>query len=77
MEPPLDSHVFDAQGALIAVFNTSGSRHVHARLDNISLYARLATIDVEDRHFYAPTERGFEAELGRRLEQLRRRLGKP
>ena len=53
MEPPLDSHVFDAQGALIAVFNTSGSRHVHARLDNISLYARLATIDVEDRHFYS------------------------
>jgi membrane peptidoglycan carboxypeptidase len=52
MEPPLDSHVYDAQGNLIAVFSTSGSRHVHASLDNISLYARLATIDVEDRHFY-------------------------
>jgi putative ATPase len=25
--------------------------------------------------FYAPTERGFEAELGRRLERLRKRLG--
>ena len=53
MEPPLDSHVYDAQGNLIAVFSTSGSRHVHASLDNISLYARLATIDVEDRHFYS------------------------
>jgi membrane peptidoglycan carboxypeptidase len=53
MEPPLDSHVFDAKGSLIAVFNDSGVRHVHASLDNISRYARLATIDVEDRHFYS------------------------
>ena len=53
MEPPLDSHVFDAQGNLIAVFNDNGVRHVHASLDNISLYTRLATIDVEDRHFYS------------------------
>jgi putative ATPase len=29
---------------------------------------------LEDRHFYAPTDRGFEAELGRRLEALRKRL---
>ena len=28
------------------------------------------------RRFYEPTERGFEAELGRRLQELRRRLGK-
>jgi membrane peptidoglycan carboxypeptidase len=53
MEPSLDSHVYDSAGNLIAVFSTSGSRHVHASLDNISLYARLATIDVEDRHFYS------------------------
>jgi membrane peptidoglycan carboxypeptidase len=53
MEPPLDSHVYDAQGNLIAVFNDNGVRHVHASLDNISLYMRLATIDVEDRHFYS------------------------
>jgi membrane peptidoglycan carboxypeptidase len=53
MEPPLDSHVYDAKGNLIAVFNDNGVRHVHATLDNISLYMRLATIDVEDRHFYS------------------------
>ena len=53
MEPPLDSHVFDAKGNLIAVFNDPGVRHVHASLDNISKYARLGTIDVEDRHFYS------------------------
>ncbi len=53
MEPPLDSHVFDAKGNLIAIFNDKGVRHVHARLDDISLYMRLATIDVEDRHFYS------------------------
>ena len=29
---------------------------------------------LEDRRFYAPTDRGFEAELGRRLEALRKRL---
>ncbi len=53
MEPPLDSHVFDTKGNLIAVFNDAGTRHVHATLDNISQYAKLATIDVEDRHFYS------------------------
>ena len=53
MEPPLDSHVFDTQGNLIAVFNDNGVRHVHTSLDNVSLYMRLATIDVEDRHFYS------------------------
>jgi membrane peptidoglycan carboxypeptidase len=52
MEPPLDSHVYDTKGNLIAVFNDSGVRHVHATLNNISQWARLATIDVEDRHFY-------------------------
>ncbi len=53
MEPPLDSHVFDSKGNLIAVFNDNGVRHVHATLDNISQFAKLATIDVEDRHFYS------------------------
>jgi putative ATPase len=31
---------------------------------------------LEEERFYEPTERGFEAELGRRLEELRRLLGK-
>ena len=31
--------------------------------------------DVEADRFYEPTDRGFEAELGRRLADLRRRLG--
>jgi len=53
MEPALDSHVYDAKGDLIAVFNDPGSRHVHASLDSISRWVRLATIDVEDRHFYS------------------------
>jgi penicillin-binding protein 1A len=53
MEPPLDSHVYDSAGNLISVFNTSGTRHLHANLDNIAQYAQLATIDVEDRHFYS------------------------
>ena len=30
--------------------------------------------EVEDERFYEPTDRGFEAELARRLEELRRRL---
>ena len=29
---------------------------------------------LEGRRFYTPTERGFEAELGRRLAELRRRF---
>lgn len=63
MEPPLDSHLYDAKGNLIAILNEGngqssditgdGSRHVHASLDDISKYARLGTIDVEDRHFYS------------------------
>ena len=30
---------------------------------------------IEGERFYEPTDRGFEAELCRRLEELRRRLG--
>ncbi len=52
MEPPLDSHVYDAQGNLIAVINSNDTRHVHVSLDSISPYMRQATIDIEDRHFY-------------------------
>nr|MDQ3726162.1 replication-associated recombination protein A [Actinomycetota bacterium] len=33
--------------------------------------------ELRDRRFYAPTDRGFEAELGRRLADLRQRLDKP
>jgi hypothetical protein len=29
---------------------------------------------MEGERFYEPTDRGFEAELSRRLEELRRRL---
>jgi putative ATPase len=34
----------------------------------------LLPVEVQDQRFYEPTERGFEAELARRLEELRRRL---
>jgi putative ATPase len=34
----------------------------------------LMPAGLEDRRFYEPTDRGFEAELRRRLEELRRRL---
>ncbi|MGH2992108.1 MAG: replication-associated recombination protein A [Solirubrobacterales bacterium] len=36
---------------------------------------RLAPEGLESERFYEPTDRGFEAELGRRLEEIRRRLG--
>jgi putative ATPase len=31
--------------------------------------------ELGDQRFYEPAERGFEAELRRRLDQIRRRLG--
>jgi putative ATPase len=34
----------------------------------------LLPVEAQGRRFYEPTERGFEAELARRLEELRRRL---
>jgi putative ATPase len=37
---------------------------------------RLLPEGLEDRRFYAPTDRGFEEELGRRLEALRRKRGR-
>ncbi|MDX6604014.1 MAG: putative ATPase, partial [Solirubrobacterales bacterium] len=54
----------------------TGYRYAHDEPDGVSDQPLLPE-GLEDRRFYAPTERGFEAELGRRLEQLRRRLGKP
>jgi putative ATPase len=38
---------------------------------------RVMPEGVEGDPFYEPTERGFEAELSRRLEEIRRRLGGP
>ena len=37
-----------------------------------SATSRCCPEGLEDRRFYAPTDRGFEAELGRRLEALRK-----
>jgi putative ATPase len=54
----------------------TGYRYAHDEPGAVSDQPLLPE-GLEDRRFYAPTERGFEAELGRRLEQLRRRLGKP
>src|SRR4029077_17071593 len=55
MEPPQDSYVYDSTGKLLEVFDAaraSGYRHVHVALANGSKWVQLATIDVEDRHFY-------------------------
>ncbi|HWW10005.1 MAG TPA: transglycosylase domain-containing protein [Candidatus Acidoferrales bacterium] len=52
-EPNLDSYVYDSSGSLIHVFHDSGIRHDHAALGAISRWVKLATIDVEDRHFYS------------------------
>jgi membrane peptidoglycan carboxypeptidase len=52
MEPSTDSHVFAADGSLIGVLHNSDFRHDHIALNDVSRFVRLATIDVEDRHFY-------------------------
>ncbi|HEY6379048.1 MAG TPA: transglycosylase domain-containing protein [Candidatus Dormibacteraeota bacterium] len=52
MEPPLDTHVYDAAGSLIATFY-GDQRHVNIPLDQMSRWVRLATVDVEDRRFYS------------------------
>ena len=51
MEPPLDSYVYDGTGKLIDVFH-GDTRHDHIALANMSRWVKLATVDVEDRHFY-------------------------
>jgi putative ATPase len=52
-----------------------GYRYAHDEPGGVSDQALLPS-GLEQRRFYAPTDRGFEQELGRRLEELRKRLGK-
>ncbi len=51
----------------------AGYRYAHDEPGGVS-DQQLLPEGLEDRRFYAPTERGFEAELGRRLEALRRKI---
>jgi len=51
-----------------------GYRYAHDEPGGVS-DQRLLPEELGERRFYAPTDRGFEAELGRRLEQLRKRFG--
>jgi putative ATPase len=53
----------------------SGYRYAHDEPGGVS-DQELLPPELEGRRFYAPTDRGFEAELGRRLGELRARLGK-
>jgi putative ATPase len=50
-----------------------GYRYAHDEPGGVS-DQQLLPEGLEDRRFYAPTDRGFEAELGRRLQALRERL---
>jgi putative ATPase len=50
-----------------------GYRYAHDEPDAVSEQS-LMPPGLEDQRFYLPTERGFEAELGRRLETLRKKL---
>ena len=52
MEPPLDSRVVDGNGTLICLLHDNGNRHQHVAIDQVSRWVKLATVDVEDRHFY-------------------------
>ncbi len=52
----------------------SGYRYAHDEPGGVS-DQQLLPEGLEGRRFYAPTERGFEAELGRRLAELRTRFG--
>ncbi|HJX33176.1 MAG TPA: replication-associated recombination protein A [Solirubrobacterales bacterium] len=54
----------------------SGYRYAHDEPGGVS-DQQLLPEGLEDRRFYAPTDRGFEADLGRRLEQLRKRFREP
>jgi putative ATPase len=51
-----------------------GYRYAHDEPDGVGDQPLLPP-ELGGSSFYAPTDRGFEAELGRRLEQLRKRLG--
>jgi putative ATPase len=50
-----------------------GYRYAHDEPDGVS-GQQLLPEGLEGRRFYTPTDRGFEAELGRRLEALRKKL---
>jgi putative ATPase len=52
-----------------------GYRYAHDEPDGVG-DQQLLPPGLEGSRFYSPTERGFEAELGRRLEQLRSRFKK-
>jgi putative ATPase len=72
-EPPPD-YLRDAHypGAK-ALGRGKGYRYAHDEPGGVS-DQQLLPAGLEDRRFYAPTDRGFEAELGRRLQALRERL---
>jgi putative ATPase len=53
----------------------SGYRYAHDEPGGVSDQPLLPA-GLEESRFYQPTERGFEVELGRRLADLRKRLGK-
>jgi putative ATPase len=50
-----------------------GYRYAHDEPGGVS-DQQLLPEGLENAHFYAPTERGFEAELGRRLAALRKKI---
>jgi len=50
-----------------------GYRYAHDEADGVSDQPLLPE-SLQGQRFYAPTDRGFEAELGRRLEALREKL---
>ncbi|HEY6731480.1 MAG TPA: replication-associated recombination protein A [Solirubrobacterales bacterium] len=50
-----------------------GYRYAHDEPDAVSDQPLLPD-ELRGRRFYEPTDRGFEAELGRRLEELRKKL---
>ncbi len=52
----------------------SGYRYAHDEPGGVS-DQQLLPDGLADRRFYAPTDRGFEVELGRRLAELRMRFG--
>ncbi len=54
----------------------SGYRYAHDQPDGLS-DQQLLPAGLEGRRFFLPTDRGREAELGRRLAQLRARFSRP
>lgn len=71
MEPATDSHVYAADGTLIAVLHNSDYRHVHVALNDVSRWLKLATIDVEDKHFYQNSSWDLPRILKAAYENLR------